>query len=148
MDWFGLGGSEILLLLFLAGVLLGPRRLARLARDIGSLLGQIRARTRDLTQELNREIDLLETAERKSTGAGKGKETGEATGSEDKLPEAYRSFREDFPDEGKLDDLAKQRSHRNGRPGQHNQPNVTQSTTQPDDVGSDIAPSSLSRGKH
>ncbi|MGQ0605055.1 MAG: twin-arginine translocase TatA/TatE family subunit [Anaerolineales bacterium] len=135
MDWIGLGGSEILVLLFLAGVLLGPRRLARLTRDIGSLLGQIRARTRDLTQELNREIDLLETTERKSTEAGKSSEAqaNDATDSENNLPEAYRSFREDFPDEGKLEDLAKKHSHRNGRPGQPNQPKRTQSTAQSDD---------------
>jgi sec-independent protein translocase protein TatB len=110
MDLFGLGGSELLVLALLAGVLLGPRRLARLARDIGGLLNQIRAQTSALTQQLNREIDMLDVSARKSGPAGEAEAKG-ATPAEE-LPEAYRRFRQDFPEEGKTDQPSG-----SGRPG-------------------------------
>lgn len=125
MDVFGVGGSEFLVLLFLAGVLLGPRRLARLARDIGKFVRQVQTMTGDLTKQLNREIDLLETAELKSAKSGKPEEKGveAATSPEDKLPEAYRRFREDFPDEGKAEGLS-EAAPGNGRRGQEQEPDV------------------------
>lgn len=60
MEIFNVGGPELILLLFLAGVLLGPRRMVLLAREIGGFLNQIKSISRDLTKELNREIDLLD----------------------------------------------------------------------------------------
>jgi sec-independent protein translocase protein TatB len=60
MEIFNVGGPELILLLFLAGVLLGPRRMVLLAREIGEFLNQIKLLSRNLTKELNREIDLLD----------------------------------------------------------------------------------------
>jgi Sec-independent protein translocase protein TatA len=60
MEIFNVGGPELILLLFLAGVLLGPRRMVLLAREMGELLSQIKLISRNLTKELNREIDLLD----------------------------------------------------------------------------------------
>ncbi len=60
MEIFNVGGPELVLLLFLAGVLLGPRRMVLLAREMGELLSQIKLVSRNLTKELNREIDLLD----------------------------------------------------------------------------------------
>lgn len=126
MDLFGIGSSELIVLLLLAGVLLGPRRLARLARDAGKLLRQIQAMTRDLTKQLNREIDLLEATEGKS-----GSSSPQAEGHrETKLPEAYRRFREDFPDEGKLDNLSRG-STRGNRQSSREQPPVAMPATAP-----------------
>ena len=126
MDLFGIGSSELIVLLLLAGVLLGPRRLARLAHDVGKLLRQIQAMTRDLTKQLNREIDLLEAAEGKSGSASSQAEADR----EAKLPEAYRRFREDFPDEGKLDNVSRGSTPGN-RPSSREQPPVAMPTTAP-----------------
>jgi len=149
VDIFGIGGAELLLLAFFAWAILGPRRLTQLARQAGKLMGQIRALTGDLTKQLNREIDLLEAPEGKSSASGQSEEQGpeEARSSVDKLPEAYRRFREDFPNEGKLDSLSNEAGRRNGQAGQQSQPVGTQSAAQAGDVGAAVAPASLSPGK-
>jgi len=149
MDVLGIGGPELLLLLFLAGVLLGPRRLAELARDVGKFIRQLQALTGDLTKQINREIDLLETAERKSSQSGKPEEPGaEAAGSAaDQLPEAYRRFREDFPNEGKLDNLSNAAGGRHDRPGLPGQLAGTQGAEPPGGVSAAAAPASLSLDK-
>ncbi len=126
MDLFGIGGAELIVLLFLAGVLLGPRRLARLGRDAGKILRQIRALSGDLTKELNRELDLLEAAERKSGLSPEPEEHAEA-----KLPQAYRRFREEFPGEGKLDHLTGGPT-RGKRPSSREKPPVTMPGAQPE----------------
>ncbi|MGH2521026.1 MAG: Sec-independent protein translocase subunit TatA/TatB [Anaerolineales bacterium] len=149
MDLFGIGGSELLVLLFLAGVLLGPQRLVRLARDMGKFLGQIRAMTGDLTKQLNREVDLLEVAEGKSSKSGKSEAQGPETArsSADKVPEAYRRFREDFPNEGRLDHLSDEAGRGSGQASQPSQPIGTPSVAKPGDAGAAVAPGSLSPGK-
>ena len=109
MEFFGIGGPELMVLLVLAGLVLGPRRIAKVAREAGQFVDQIRGLARNLTQEFNREINLLEVAERKSSSAPASgslaaqNEQGAATQTEGELPEAYRRFREDFPSEGKVD---------------------------------------------
>jgi len=149
MDVLGIGGPELLLLLFLAGVLLGPRRLAELAREAGKFIRQIQALTGNLTQQLNREIDLLEAAERKSSQSGQSEAPGAAAAgsAEDELPEAYRRFREDFPNEGQLDTLSNVAGGRRDRPGPPGQLAGTQSAEPPGDIRAAAAPASLSLDK-
>jgi Sec-independent protein translocase protein TatA len=60
MEILNVGGPELILLLFFAGVLLGPRRMVLLAREIGEFLNQIKSISRNLTKELNHEIDMLD----------------------------------------------------------------------------------------
>ncbi len=109
MDIFGIGGAELLLLAFFALVILGPRRLAEMARQAGKLMGQVRALTTGLTRQLNQEIEFMEAA---GTGARVTSprdrpESGQDAGDSDPaLPEAYRRFREDHPTEGQLDGLS------------------------------------------
>lgn len=111
MDIFGIGGPELLVLLFLAGVLLGPKRVVELARQMGRTVSQVRTLTHGLTKELNREIDLLGQEERNAGDGGASRTTdaggaGSSKGEErpKELPEAYQRFRRDFPDEGKLEE--------------------------------------------
>jgi len=107
MDVFGIGGAELLLLVFFALVILGPRRLAGVARQVGKLMGQVRALTAGLTRQLNQEIEFMEASDTRARvtrpsprdKAGPGEEAGDG---EAALPEAYRRFREDHPDEGQL----------------------------------------------
>lgn len=63
MEMFGVGGSEVLLLVFLAGVVLGPRRLVRLIRETRQFMDKFRRLAGTVTEELNREFDLLEAVE-------------------------------------------------------------------------------------
>lgn len=148
MDLFGIGGPELVVLLFLAGVVLGPRRLAKAAREMGRFVNQIRVLANNLTKELNREIDLLDIAEGKSTPPDNSGDKGAqaAVDSKDPLPEAYRRFRDDFPDEGKLDHLSGESSRGQGQPGQQSRPSGAPGAAQPGD-GSVVAPTSLSRGQ-
>lgn len=136
MDLFGVGSSELILLLFLGGVLLGPRRLAGLARSARQLMRQIQSLSRDLTKELNREIDLLEAGERPSGPSPDAEARQEA-----KPPEAYRRFREDFPDEGSLDNLSRQRARGRQQPSQEAPPASTPARQQKGADASEPEPS-------
>lgn len=109
MELFGVGGPELLVLLLMGGVVLGPRRLAGVARKTGRFFREIQDLGRNITKELDREIGLLESDDlqqkREQTRRGEG-DNPPAQGEDDtpRLPQAYQRFREDFPDEGRLDE--------------------------------------------
>ncbi len=109
MDVLGVGGGELLVLLGLALVLLGPRRIVGLARDAGALVRQIQTMTDGLTKQLKREVDLLDAVDRrtkpgpKPAGDGAADAEPPAEAQKAELPDAYRRFREDFPEEGDLE---------------------------------------------
>jgi len=42
MDIFGIGGNEIIVILVLAAIVLGPERLARSAREIGKFIRNVK----------------------------------------------------------------------------------------------------------
>ncbi len=58
-SFFGIGGSELLLILILATVVLGPLRMIRAARQIGVLLRDLRNYYTELTKGLNEELAAL-----------------------------------------------------------------------------------------
>ncbi len=60
MDIFGIGTNELLVILVLAAVVLGPERLARTAREIGKLLRNFKAYFGSLSDELKTELDVLD----------------------------------------------------------------------------------------
>jgi sec-independent protein translocase protein TatB len=55
---FDVGGPEFLLLVVLALIVFGPRRLPQLARTLGSFVGQARGAVRDFRGTLEREVAL------------------------------------------------------------------------------------------
>jgi sec-independent protein translocase protein TatB len=57
---FGIGGSELVVILILAGVILGPERLARSAREIGRFVKNVKAYFSSLSSELKAELDVLD----------------------------------------------------------------------------------------
>ena len=53
----GIAGSELLLLCIIGLLILGPEKLPRLARQIGSWVGKARQMTRSLQRQIEEELD-------------------------------------------------------------------------------------------
>lgn len=60
MDFFGVGSGEILVVVLLAAVVLGPERMARGARKAGKMLAELKAYFRELSSGLKEELDVLD----------------------------------------------------------------------------------------
>ena len=60
MDIFGIGGNEMLVILLLAAIVLGPERLARSAREIGKFVRNVKAYLSSLSDELKTELEVLD----------------------------------------------------------------------------------------
>jgi len=55
---FGIGGQELVLLMLIGLIVLGPERLPRIANQIGNWLGQARRMTRVMKRQLEEELDI------------------------------------------------------------------------------------------
>ena len=55
---FGIGGQELVLLMLIGLIVLGPERLPRIANQMGSWLGQARRMTRVMKRQLEEELDF------------------------------------------------------------------------------------------
>ncbi len=62
---FGIGTTEILVILVVALIVLGPENLPKIARTIGKTVGEFRRVSTDLQRTLNTEIALEEHNQRK-----------------------------------------------------------------------------------
>ena len=60
MDIFGIGTNELIVILLLAGIILGPERLARVARELGKFFHNVKNYFSSLTDELKAELDVLD----------------------------------------------------------------------------------------
>ena len=60
MDFFGIGFGELLLILIIALIIWGPRRLPEIARTIGNAMRALRKSTYDFTSQVTKEIELSE----------------------------------------------------------------------------------------
>ncbi len=60
MDIFGIGGNELIVIILLAAIVLGPERLARSAREIGKFVKNMKAYFSSLSTELKAELDVLD----------------------------------------------------------------------------------------
>jgi Tat protein translocase TatB subunit len=60
----GIGSSELIVIVLLATIVLGPERMLRAAREIGKLVKNIRAYTSSLSDELKAELDVLDDLEK------------------------------------------------------------------------------------
>jgi sec-independent protein translocase protein TatB len=71
---FGIGPSELLVILVIALLVLGPKRLPELARSLGKAMGEFRRATADITTELDNARIMLEEESRAAARAGQGKQ--------------------------------------------------------------------------
>jgi len=60
MEIFDIGGTELVLILLLAVIVLGPERLAVTMRKIGVFVREAKAYFNSLTDELKVEMDIME----------------------------------------------------------------------------------------
>lgn len=60
MDIFGIGGAELLVILLVAGIILGPERLARVGREAGKFVRNAKSYFNSLSGELKSELDILD----------------------------------------------------------------------------------------
>ena len=56
MDFFGIGPFEILLVLIIAFVVLGPQRLLDMSKKAGKVMGDLKKSASDLNDQVNKEI--------------------------------------------------------------------------------------------
>jgi len=64
MDIFGIGGNELIVILLLAAIVLGPERLARTAREAGKFIRNVKNYFTSLSGELKSELDVLDDLEK------------------------------------------------------------------------------------
>ncbi len=64
MDIFGIGGNELIVIILLAAIILGPERLARSAREIGKFVKNVKSYFTSLSGELKAELDILDQMEK------------------------------------------------------------------------------------
>jgi sec-independent protein translocase protein TatB len=60
MDFFGVGTNELIVLLLLAAIVLGPERLARTARDAGKFIRDAKSYLGSFSDELKTELNVLD----------------------------------------------------------------------------------------
>lgn len=57
---FGIGGNELIIIIILAMVVLGPEKVVRSARTVGKLVRDIKSYFTSFTSELKSELDILD----------------------------------------------------------------------------------------
>ena len=57
---FGIGGNELVVILLLAAIILGPERIVRSAREIGKFVRNVKSYFSSLSSELTAELDVLD----------------------------------------------------------------------------------------
>lgn len=60
MDIFGIGMNELVVILLLATIFLGPERLARVARDMGKFVRKLKSYYATFTDQLQSELEVID----------------------------------------------------------------------------------------
>jgi sec-independent protein translocase protein TatB len=60
-SFFGIGPLELLVVLLLAGILLGPQRIRHVAKWLGKMTAQLQGVARTFSRQLNSELDALDS---------------------------------------------------------------------------------------
>jgi Sec-independent protein translocase protein TatA len=59
-SFFGIGFPELIVILVLAGLVMGPHRIRQVARTLGRWTGQLQLISREFARQLNTELDSLD----------------------------------------------------------------------------------------
>src|SRR6185295_18592306 len=99
MNFFGVGPAELIVILVVALVFVGPERLPRLAADLARTIREIRKYTGSLAAEFN---EVIQDFERETEGdRSQWKEIGEGlSGATKSVTDALRGAREDAESAG------------------------------------------------
>jgi len=62
-SFFGIGLPELILILLLAGMVMGPQRIREVARKLGRITAQLQRISREFARQLNAELDTLDGQE-------------------------------------------------------------------------------------
>lgn len=65
LEFFGIGLPELVTILIIAGLVMGPARIAKVARQLGQWTAQLQNISRGFMQQLSSELDAAETADLK-----------------------------------------------------------------------------------
>ncbi len=57
MNFFNIGTAELLLIFVIALIVVGPRRLPEIGREIGKILSDLRKMSQEFTTDLTRELE-------------------------------------------------------------------------------------------
>lgn len=67
-SFFGIGFPELVMILILAGLVLGPQKIRQVARTLGRFVSQMQSISREFTRQLNAELDAaLDSEDMKGT---------------------------------------------------------------------------------
>jgi len=77
---FGIGGQELIIILIIALILLGPKKLPDIAKSMGRALGEFQRASDDLKKEMNHASDLTaeEPLQKKSDDIETGQDKEES----------------------------------------------------------------------
>lgn len=64
-SFFGIGLPELVFILILAGLVMGPQQIRRVARTLGRFIGQMQDISAQFKDQINRELDAMDSEEMK-----------------------------------------------------------------------------------
>ena len=62
-SFFGIGLPELLVILLIASMVMGPHRIRQVARTLGRITAQLQGISREFARQLNAELDSLDSGE-------------------------------------------------------------------------------------
>lgn len=95
-SFFGIGFPELVFILILAGLVMGPQRIRQVARTLGRFIGQMQSISRQFTRQLNAELDAMDSPEFK----GALQDMKDLRREVDDLRRQVRSIPQEFAREG------------------------------------------------
>ncbi len=93
-SFFGIGLPELVIILLLAGLVLGPHRIRQFARLFGRVTVQLQRVSREFARQLNAELDAMDGGEMKNTLKDMRTLQDEVQALRQELAQVPRTFRE------------------------------------------------------
>lgn len=96
---FGIGSTELLLILVVALIVLGPKSLAKVSRSLGKAIGEFRRVSTDFQRTINLEMaeEEMRQKEKERKAAETPKDTAQKSESEGTSEPAHATVPEDGP---------------------------------------------------